>query len=131
MRYLPVFSLFILFAIATCTPTPQAQVNGTLQGHVDIGPLTPVEKIGVPTPTVPPEVYAARKLVVYQADGKTEAARVSINGQGNYQVSLPPGSYVVDLVHSGMDRGKNLPQTVEIRAGETTRLDISIDTGIR
>ena len=40
-------------------------------------------------------------------------------------------TYRVELQHRGIDSSKDLPQTVTISTGQTTRLDISIDTGIR
>ena len=104
--------------------------TGTLQGHVNIGPLQPVVRVDEPTPVVPPEVYAARQIVVYAADGQTEIARVQIGPDGNYEVALPPGPYVVDLTRSGIDRS-NLPAKIQITAGQTTTLDVEIDTGIR
>jgi hypothetical protein len=119
----------ILIFLAACTSAPHA--TGMLTGHVSIGPLTPVQQIGVPTPTPAPEVYAARQIVIYAADGQTEVAKVAINAKGDYQVTLAVGTYWVDINHAGMDRGIDLPQKVEILAGQTTRLDISIDTGIR
>ena len=48
-----------------------------------------------------------------------------------YSFILKPGTYVVDFRHQGIDRSQELPKTVTIREGETMRLDISIDTGIR
>ena len=109
----------------------QNEATGTLQGHVNIGPLQPVVRIDEPTPVVPPEAYAARQIVVYAADGQTEIARVQIGTDGNYQVALAPGTYVVDLIRSGIDSSKNLPAKVQIAAGQTTTLDVEIDTGIR
>jgi hypothetical protein len=44
---------------------------------------------------------------------------------------LAPGTYRVELQRRGIDISKDLPQTVTISTGNTTRLDISIDTGIR
>jgi hypothetical protein len=119
---------FLLFVVA-CSSAPRE--TGVLTGHVSIGPLTPVERVGVPTPTPAPEIYAARQIVVYDADGKTEVARAPINAKGDYQITLAVGTYWVDINHAGIDRGIDLPQKVEILAGQTTRLDISIDTGIR
>ena len=48
-----------------------------------------------------------------------------------YSFVLKPGTYVVDIRNQGIDRSQELPKTVTIREGETIRLDISIDTGIR
>jgi hypothetical protein len=116
--------------LPTAAPARATQ-NGVLQGHVLIGPLTPVQRVGQPEPTPAPEVYAARQIVVYQADGKTEVARLKIDSQGNYRVELPPGTYVVAINRGGIDRGAGLPATIQITAGQTSTLDISIDTGIR
>ncbi|MCL5950414.1 MAG: hypothetical protein M1132_01605 [Chloroflexi bacterium] len=135
MRY--ILALFILLGLAACQPpnltgvAPGVVAPGHLEGHVTIGPLTPVERVGVPTPTVPPQVYAARQLVVYQGDGKTVVQRVKIDGEGNYAVSLAPGSYVVGLAPSGVDRARDLPADVTITSGMTVTLNVSIDTGIR
>jgi len=90
-----------------------------------------VMREGQPTPTPAPEVYAAREIVVYARNGKTEVARAQIDARGNYQVALPVGTYVVDINRIGIDRGTDLPKEIEIASGQVTRLDIDIDTGIR
>ena len=118
-----------MLLLASCTPPPRE--TGVLQGHVTIGPLVPVVQEGVPEPTPAPEVYASRQMVIHAEDGQTEVTRVQIDGKGNYRVELPVGTYVVDINHAGIDMAKELPKTVEIAAGETTRLDVEIDTGIR
>ncbi len=125
-RFLP---LLLLPLVVACMP--QLVDPGTLQGHVSIGPLSPVERVGAPTPTVPPEVYAARQIVVYYSDGKKVVTRISLDAQGNYRVTLAPGTYVVDMARTGIDRAKGLPATVTVESEKTTTLDITIDTGIR
>ena len=119
----------LMLFVTSCVPVPGE--TGVLQGHVTIGPLVPVVQEGVPEPTPAPEVYASRQIVIYASDGQTEVARVQIDGKGNYRVTLPVGTYVVDINHAGIDMAKELPKTVEIVGGETTRLDVDIDTGIR
>lgn len=121
--------LCLILLFTACVGTPQP--TGALEGHVNIGPLTPVVRQGQPEPTPPPEVYAERKVVIFDASGQKEIIRVDIDSSGNYRVALPAGSYTVDINHLGIDRGLDLPQTVEITAEKTTRLDIEIDTGIR
>jgi hypothetical protein len=115
--------------VAACSAT--ARPTGTLEGHVTIGPLVPVVRQGEPEPTPAPEVYAARQIVVLTRDGQTEVARAQVDAEGDYRVALPPGTYVVDINHAGIDRAADLPKTVQISAGQVTRLDIDIDTGIR
>ena len=125
-RFLPI--LLLLFSAACVT---QLVEPGTLQGHVNIGPLSPVERAGAPPPTVPPEVYAARQIVIYSSDGNKVVTRISPDAEGNYRVTLAPGSYTVDMARVGIDRAKGLPTTVTVESGKTITLDISIDTGIR
>lgn len=103
---------------------------GILQGSVTIGPVTPVERPGE-TPPVPPEVYAARKIMVYDENGDRLIAQVDIDDEGNYRVELEPGSYTVDINSIGIDRSSDVPRIVEIASAKTTILDIDIDTGIR
>jgi hypothetical protein len=70
-------------------------------------------------------------LVVYRADTGAEAARFPLGPDCNYRVALPPGSYRVELDRRGIDFSKDLPRVVTITAGQTTRLDVNVDTGIR
>jgi hypothetical protein len=113
------------------TTTAASAPMGYLEGRASIGPLQPVERVGVPSPTPSPAVCTARGLVVFDAQTGAEAARFDLGPDCTYRVALPPGSYRVELQRRGIDISKDLPQTVTISAGQTTRLDISIDTGIR
>ena len=121
--------LAIALILCSCMPTPKR--FGTLEGHVTIGPLSPVVRVGEPEPTPSPEIYRDREIVIYLKDGKTEFARLKLDDQGNYRAELPVGTYVVDINHLGIDMSKDLPKVIEIREGEITSLDIDIDTGIR
>ncbi len=104
---------------------------GYLEGQVTIGPLRPSERVGEPPPLIPPAAYAARAIQVFAADGATLVTRVRITPDGTYRVALAPGTYVVDIAPTGRDRARGLPATVAIASGQTVRLDIDIDTGMR
>ncbi len=128
--------LFILLSLAACQstgggPLPQLVQPGFLEGHMNIGPLLPVQRVGEPAPTVPPEAYAARQIIVYQADGKTIVTKLTPNANGDYRVALAPGTYVVNLARTGIDRAKGLPVTITIDSGQSTRVNVDVDTGIR
>jgi hypothetical protein len=69
--------------------------------------------------------------VVYAAESGSEVARFHFGPDCSYKVALPAGSYRVELDRTGIDRAQDLPRTVVISAGQTTRLDITIDTGMR
>jgi hypothetical protein len=104
---------------------------GYLEGRASIGPLQPVERVGVPPPTPSAAVCTARGLVVLDAQTSAEVARFDLGPDCTYRVALPSGTYRVELQRRGIDLSKDLPQTVTISSGQISRLDISIDTGIR
>lgn len=104
--------------------------SGIIQGLVSIEPITPVEKPGE-KPPVPPEVYEARKIMVYDKSGKNLIKQIDIDGEGRYVANLKPGIYIIDINHIGIDSSDDVPKQVEIQSGITIRLDIDIDTGIR
>lgn len=112
-------------------PPPGWTGRGTLEGHVTLGPLVPVQHEGTPEPTPGPDAWQGRVILIYAEDGQTQVALAQINVQGNYRVVLPAGTYVVDIIRRGPERGIDLPQTVVVVADQVTRLDVEIDTGIR
>ena len=110
------------------TPTPviDADVRGVLAGSVTIGPLCPIE----PCPGSSGEVYSSRELVLQQPGGVL--LQVPLRSDGTFEGIVPIGTYAIHL-----DRCEYLgcqgtfPVSVEIRDGETSTLNIDIDTGIR
>jgi hypothetical protein len=127
MRWLLLLACMIL--VAACSSA--GQETGTLTGHVTIGPLQPVQRQGEPEPTPGPEVYAAWKIVVYTPDMRKEVARASIDDEGNYTMELRPGTYTVTAEQTSGRGLSQVTHTAKIAAGQTTRQDIDIDTGIR
>lgn len=106
-----------------------------LQGAVTIGPISPVEKPGE-CPPVSPDVFAARKLLIYDDSGKHLVREVYFTQIGNgatgyYTAQLAPGTYTIDINHMGMDTADNLPEKITVAADETITIDVDIDTGIR
>ena len=106
-----------------------------LQGAVTIGPLSRVEKPGEFTP-VSPEVFASRKLMIYDASGKHLVREVYFtqiynSANGYYAVQIAPGTYTIDINHLGIDMADGLPQKTTVAADETMTIDVNIDTGIR
>lgn len=119
----------LAIALAGCS-TPSGAA-GTLRGTVTVGPLMPVQREGAPTPTVAPQVYTSRGLIISNEDGTREVGRVQFTADGTYRLSLPPGRYRVELQPNGIDRADGLPTVVAIESGQVTPLDVNIDTGIR
>jgi hypothetical protein len=125
---LALIAIILLVIFGACSGSPQE--SGFLQGVVSIGPIWPVETPGTPRP-IPPEVYAARKVMVYDGDRIKLIRQVDLSDDGHYRVDLKPGTYVIDINHAGIDRSSEVPKQVRIEAGQIVQLDINIDTGIR
>ncbi len=111
-------------------PGESATPHGRLFGLVTIGPNCPVETPTNPCPT-PPSSYAARKVLIFNADHSKQLFTVDIDSRGLYVIDLTPGTYVIDLMPVGIDRSQDVPATVTILANISTQHDISIDTGLR
>lgn len=128
--------VLIAFGVACHSPTSpdsgQASVqHGRLSGIVTIGPNCPgPQQNNNPCPT-PPSAYAARKILVYTETKSNLLFTVDIDSQGSYIIDLAPAKYMVELKPNGIDHTSDLPQVVEIHANTVTRVDVSIDTGIR
>ena len=100
-----------------------------------IGPVTPVEQPGQDT-TLRCDFYDARKIMIYDESGNRLLMQVDIecNADENYaryRVELEPGIYTVDTNRLGIDYSDDVPRQVQIISGQTFKLDIDIDTGIR
>jgi hypothetical protein len=118
-----IFSVFI----AGCSDRSAAD-TGTLTGNVSIGPLCPVEPCTISHDQLV-AAYAAHPITISTPAGNS-IATVTADPETGYMVTLNPGTYVINSPNQGIG-SRDLPKTVTIRAGETTRLDITIDTGIR
>jgi hypothetical protein len=130
---LGVFVLAGVFSTISCQPGGAETV--LLQGAVTIGPLTPVQQAGV-CPTAAPEVFAARKLIIYDESGKHLVREVYFTQIGNsasgyYTAQIAPGTYTIGIGHNGIDRAEGLPKKITVIKDETLTIDVSIDTGIR
>ena len=107
--------------------TPTKDV-GYIAGHINIGPICPVERVDNPC-VVPPEAYTSRSVVVYEADGITIKSKNSLDEKGNYYIPLPVGKYWVQIQPAGIGPGEK--KSVVVILNQITTLDFDIDTGIR
>lgn len=68
------------------------------------------------------------EVKIRDADGNAVTS-VKSNRQGEFRVSLDPGSYVVEATGTGIAFSK--PVTVEVIENEFTSVELVLDTGIR
>jgi hypothetical protein len=132
---LKISGIVILLAITIhtgCSGKIQRE-SGYLKGVISIGPICPVETIP-PEPGCLPtaETYKAYPVSIFTADGKMRITQLSPSLNGHFNSELFPGNYLIKLERDQTNIGRsNLPVEVTITSGDTTLLDISIDTGIR
>lgn len=114
------------------SPSPSTipiNAKGTLQGHLTIGPLCPVEPCQI-TDEQKKLAYEARKIQIYNnnytslfmeiiADYKTEM----------YKTDLPVGDYLIKVTNGNLNNID--PKSISITENNITQLDLDIDTGIR
>lgn len=128
------FTLSLLLVLAACAtpndfPPPP---NGILTGKVTVQPLGPGPvQVDTPTEEVPAEVYTSRGIQILSEDGTQVYTEVKFEADGTYQIEYTPGVYQIALIPNGIDTAEGLPVVLTLKPGETTTLDIVIDTGIR
>lgn len=111
--------LIALLALVLAAPAETSIVTG-LRGHVTIGPLQPVCRVG--TPCDGPAKHV--KLSFVRAGRTTQTGT---DAAGNYRLALAPGTYVVRP-----GRGMSIrPAKVLVVRGRLRVVNLSIDTGIR
>ncbi len=101
---------------------------GTLKGSVSIGPCCPVEQAGISC--CPSDIYSSRQLVLRQ---RFQAVQyIPLGNDGSFSAQVAPGQYGVGLTNcTYIGCYRILLEQVNITAGETTILNLSVDTGIR
>ena len=109
----------------------QPRATGQLAGHLKILSMKEVEAADGDVSAVTPEMYAQYPLVVLSSDGKQTVSVVTANAQGNYKVELPPGPYLLDVQDRARKHVRARPVPFTITAGETTHVNLEMDTGVR
>lgn len=120
--------LVLVAILGTTLVYNYAQGKGTIEGTVTIGPWTPVEPPGGSHP--PPEVFTSRRIIL---EGSLfSRIEVPMNGTGFFRAQVRSGTYRVTMTNcTFLGCVRVLPLTVTVRPGETTTVNIDIDTGIR
>jgi hypothetical protein len=105
--------------------------KGFLEGHLKITSLKEVELAGGNPSKYTAENYSEYPLIVLSKDRQKEIARVAPDRDGNYRVSLPSGGYVLDVQGRRPGGVRATPQPFTVVSGQTVRVDMDVDTGVR
>ncbi|GBC84351.1 hypothetical protein HRbin11_00776 [bacterium HR11] len=99
-----------------------------LTGRIFIGPTCP-GPVRADDPACQDKPYSATVRVLTEDDLR-EVVRFTADAEGRFRVPLPPGRY--RLVPESQGRYPRAePQTVTVRPGEWTYVEIHYDSGIR
>jgi hypothetical protein len=121
-----------LVLAGTAASNDDASPSGVMEGHLKIFSPKEVELADGNAPTkATAENYADYPLIILSRDGKKEIARITVDGNGNYHTTLPPGDYVLDVQGRVPGHVRAKPQPFTIVSDQTIRVDMDIDTGIR
>lgn len=103
--------------------------QGTLAGKVVASPSCPVERADKPCQPTP---IKDRAVSIEDTAGNLVTSATT-DSQGQFNVNLNPGSYVVKVeIITGQPGMRQLtPGDVTIITGKTTPITITLDTGIR
>jgi hypothetical protein len=120
-----VIVLLSTIALAVAGGAQGSPSRGSLSGTVTRGPITPVCAAEIPCDEPAPHV-----TLLFIRDGAT-AGRAVTDPKGRYVVRLPAGKYSVRRSSATAFDRKLEPNHVRVVGGRMTRVDFSIDTGIR
>jgi hypothetical protein len=120
-----------VFLLVAGSASIAAAPPGFVEGHLKIVSPKEVELTNENNSTISTENYAEYPLIIVSQDEKREIARVIADGNGNYRIELPPGDYVLDIQRRPRGRVRATPQPFTVMSGQTVRVDMDIDTGIR
>ena len=110
------------------TPTA-AGTKGVVNGVVLASPTCPVEKVP-PDPRCSPRPVPNQEVVFITLEG-VAVARVTTDQHGKFTVTLPPGTYDLQVPGAKPYPTQQRPQQVTVVAGQTVQIQIMLDTGIR
>lgn len=106
--------------------------TGAIKGHIEIGPLSPVQRVGEKQ-HVPPAMY--KGLMVQMSKLKTYSSKAliaTVDKSGHFEFKkVVPGSYRLQIIFPPTNSMKADPITVQVQGGKPTTAKLRVDTGIR
>jgi hypothetical protein len=117
-------TLIALFSMTALAETPPPNTSG-IEGTIVVSPSRPgpITKDG-------PSVAPARDLQFVVKAGETTVKTFTTDGDGRFQVALPPGHYVIQR-EGGTPRIGHWHFEADVVAGQTTKVNWTADSGMR
>jgi hypothetical protein len=133
MRNLLITSVLALICLVGLSIHAEEKEMGIVTGKVKFSPVRPGPvRLNEPEdPEILRRIYANHRVRVLAENGKKLIRELEINSQGIYKTELEPGIYFLQVTPPSMGKFQKQPQRVEVTAGKTINVDISVDTGMR
>jgi hypothetical protein len=120
--------LLLLGAVACGNVTGAAGTgNSGIRGRVVAGPQCPVE----PASGSGCESEPVSTDVIVKGGGGDIVTKVHSGSDGRFEVSLAPGTYVLEPVVSDTGMMSAKPVSVTVKTGQFAHATLTLDTGIR
>jgi len=120
-------------ALVSFVPFSSAAPTGILEGHLKIlsSKEVQLQDDAKAMSEAPEQLYSEYPLIIRSREGGKEVAHVTADAGGNYHLALPPGEYILDIQRRPRGRVRTTPQPFTVAAGQTVRVDLDIDAGVR
>jgi len=117
-------TLIALFSMTAAAETPPPSASG-IEGTIVVSPSRPgpITKDG-------PSVAPARDLQFVVKAGETTVKTFTTDGEGRFQVALPPGHYVIQREGEAPRIG-HWHFEADVVAGQMTKVNWTADSGMR
>jgi Carboxypeptidase regulatory-like domain len=115
---------------ATTSKQGATGTQGTLDGDVVASPTCPVQP--AEGNACLPKPVPSRTVTIVGANGQTVAKTIT-DSQGHFSLALAPGTYTIQVViiPGSIGMRQVTPGHVTITSGQTSHVNIVLDTGIR
>ena len=121
-----ILSLITIFILSGCILKTEKAMNSGIYGMVTIGPINPLEKEG----EINFKPYQAT-IIIKTENSLAEIERFTSNIDGTFKIYLKPGKYILEPLKSNGPFPFGKPVEVEVKPNQFTKINISLDTGIR
>ncbi len=101
---------------------------GFIQGRIVAGPTCPVVR---PDHICPPRAVPGRTIYLKDAPGTKVLQTLTTDADGSFLIRIMPGDYRLEVAPSGIQTDREGPHLVTVVSGQTTNVEILLDTGIR
>ncbi len=122
-------SVLLVGLVAACGPSGgsggDSGATAALAGSVVAGPACPVEQAGTPCPPNP-----VPSALVQLLDESTVVAQTRTGADGRFHLLAPPGRFMVPVA-SEIGLPSEVMKSVRLRTGDTTTVEMMLDSGIR